>query len=57
MISSFDSADVAIDKAINDMCQELLRTPASHEDFLPLVEAISKLRASLNPIVCQPEQK
>lgn len=44
-----DSADEAIEKTINEMCRELQRTPATHEDFAPLVEGISKLRASMKP--------
>lgn len=56
-IYSHDSADVAIAKSINSMCQELERTPPTNEDFEPLVDAIAKLRASLNPAVCCPDHE
>jgi hypothetical protein len=48
-----DSADEAIEKAINEMCQDLVRTSPTDEDFTPLVDGISKLRASLNSPICQ----
>jgi hypothetical protein len=53
MIYPSDSADAAIEKTLNEMCRELMHTPATHEDFAPLVDAIAKLRASLNSPVCQ----
>lgn len=56
MISNFDSADQAIEKTINSMCQELERTQAHAPEFLALVEAISKLRASLNPVIQQTQE-
>lgn len=56
MISVWDTADQAIEKTINSLCQDLDRTNASEPEFLPTVEAIAKLRASLNPtIIQQPE--
>jgi hypothetical protein len=53
MISVFDSADEAIQKTINQLCQDLDRCDPAADEFLSIVEAISKLRASLNPTIIQ----
>jgi hypothetical protein len=53
MISTFDSADQAIEKSINALCQKLNRIDPDSEEFKPIVEAISLLRASKNPVIHQ----
>ena len=54
MISSFDSADEAVEKIIKELCKKLERTDPGNEKFLPLVDSIAKLRASQNaPIINQ----
>jgi hypothetical protein len=53
MITGFSTADEAIDETIRDMCKEIKRTHADDAKFMPLVDAVAKLRASQNPIIQQ----
>lgn len=53
MISAFDTADQAIEKTIYQLCSKLERTDPGTDEFMQLVDAISKLRASRNPTIIQ----
>jgi hypothetical protein len=54
MISHFDTADQAVEKAIKELCKKLEKQNPANPEFATLVEAISKLRASQNaPIINQ----
>lgn len=53
MISTYDSADQAIEKTIKTLCKKLSDTSPGNENFMQLVEAISKLRASQNVTVIE----
>lgn len=55
-IGWLDDANTAIDKTIMEMCKKLQRATPGSEEFCALADAISKLRASLNPIVMNPEK-
>jgi hypothetical protein len=53
MIHESDTAEQAIEKTIKQLCKDANRLPNGSEAFMQTVEAIAKLRASLNPTIIQ----
>jgi hypothetical protein len=53
MIHAFDTADQAVEKTINSLCKDLESVQPDAPEFMQIVDAISKLRASLNPTIIQ----
>ena len=54
----FDSsADEIITERIRELDRELNHTRVSDDDFVPLVEAIAKLRVSMSPTIIEHKEK
>jgi len=48
MISAFSSANEQVDELIKELIKDVTRTEADDPKFMPLIDAIAKLRASKN---------
>lgn len=56
MISSFDTADEAIEKTIVSLCKRLDGMHPANDEYAKIVKSIARLRSALNaPIVSEDE--
>lgn len=57
MISSFDTADQAIEKTIVSLCKKLDRINPANDEYTTIVKSIARLRSSLNAPVISDEKE